>query len=169
MPQKNLKQLTENLYSTDIAVVLETLKQIREQGDVEILKPVMDLYNANPTDEIRNAILQMLSDLKKNSAVPILMELIHKQTEKAKLKELLIVCWMSNLNYQKYLADFIDIFIDSDFNEAFEAFTVIENMLPPYDKLEIKHQISKLTTYSTLVSQDKRKLLNSLLDILKSR
>lgn len=160
------KKFISNLKSTDSGLVLETIGKIRVSGNNSILVELIDLLHNTNHIEIKKSILDLLSDLKNKESVPIIIAAIQNEKYAKECKDLVTCCWQNGLSYNEYLPVFIDIVIHKDFLNAFEAFTVIENM---YGKIEdeiIEPEIVKIN--EALINSDEQKvhLLNGLLKII---
>ena len=107
-------------------LVISTLEKLMDSGDVSCLPDIFELLKSNPATEVKKQITSLLSQLKPQEAVPVLVEAIknHKEIR----KDLISACWSNGLDYREYVSDFIDWTIESDFETKFEAYSVVTNM-----------------------------------------
>jgi len=160
------KEILSNLKSTDPEFILETIDKIRESGNHFILAGVIDLLHETELPEIKKSVLNLLSELKNKESVPIFIEAIKNEKYAAVRKELVACCWQNGLTYNEYLPVFIDLVIQEEFQVAFEAFTVIENMVGRIEDEIIEKEIVKVKDALTNATEQKAYLLNGLLAIV---
>ncbi|HKI89750.1 MAG TPA: hypothetical protein VKA38_12040 [Draconibacterium sp.] len=70
----------------------------------------------------------MLGAIKSKDTVPLFAEALENEKFKAIQKTILTACWQNGLDFAAYLPLFVEIVISEQWETAFEAFTVIENM-----------------------------------------
>ena len=76
---------------------------------------------------IRDKIIEILENLREQNCVPPIIKAIENPDYKDILSILVSSCWKNSLDFNEYIEVFTDIFIQSDFQLAFDAFTVIDN------------------------------------------
>jgi hypothetical protein len=129
MTDKNiLKELIGQLKSNNEKQVLDALEQFKEDGQASLLQIIVDLYAHSDHKTVREKAFGLLCDLKIQQVDETIVELIKQQEDIEIKKNLIASCWQSRINYIAYLEYFIDLVIDAEFEVAFEAFTVIENI-----------------------------------------
>ncbi|RUT80071.1 hypothetical protein [Ancylomarina longa] len=154
------------LQSTDINVFSGCISQLKKGGKTEDIQVLLDLLLDQKNKEINNLILKFLADVKDKSAVEIITAAISNAKYAAIKKNLLITCWESSLDFGEYLSIFVDCLIHSDFETAFEAFTVIENLTESIsDKVKQKQQ-EKLKNAIAESNEDKKGILHEAIHIL---
>jgi len=168
MDIKEKQIITEQLFSTKEDVVLSAIETIRENGDVTFLESILQLFNSTKELDVKNAIQELLNDLKDIKAVPIIMEAIKNTNYKSITKDLLISCWMSGLDYTDFFNIFVDIFITSEFLTAFEAFTIMDNSELPDNIENIEQLIDKLENAGMLISLEKQQLKTDLIQLFNN-
>lgn len=163
----NQKEIIKNLQSGYKDLILEAFNLIQQDGNAEILKHMLILYKETTDKEIREEIIKILDNLKNQDCVSILAESINGNNNKEDLFYLVSACWKNGLNYHEYLEYFVKIFLESEFNLAFEAFTVIDNMDEVNE--EIAHKcIIKLQKEISNLQEDKQALGKELIQILNN-
>jgi len=122
------KEIIKNLQSKSNNVIIETLQHIEKEGNKDVLIYVIDLlYNTRETI-IRDKVISILENLRVQECTPIVVESIENPEYKDILSILVSACWKNSLDYSNYVETFTDIFIKADFQLAFDAFTVIDNL-----------------------------------------
>ncbi len=168
MKDKDLKLLISKLQSKKEEEVLFTIKQLRLNGNYVILPHIFELLLNNKSNNIRKEATKLLNDLKDENSKIEIIKALKNEHYRSLHKEILASCWQSSLDYSAYLEVFIEIFKNSDFEMAFEAFTVIDNFedsatLPNLDKVvaDLKMNITNFK------NTDKEQLYVELVHILE--
>lgn len=160
------KRIISDLKSPDLEMVLNTIEKIKESGNLVVLDELIQLLHNTTFPEVKTMILGVLAELKNTKSVPILMAAIENQHYLNERKDLITCCWQNGLPYNAYLSTFIDLIIHEEFLIAFEAFTVIENMVGKIEEEIINNEKSKITAALTGVEEKKSYLLTELLTVL---
>ena len=163
----NQKEIISNLQSGNIDLILQTLDTVHQEGNSEILKHILVLFNRTTEELIRNEIIKILDNLKNQDCAPVLMESIINKSSKKDLFNLVSACWKNGLNYMDYLEIFVNIFIESEFNLAFEAFTVIENM-DEVNEIIAQKCLNTLQKELSNLQKDKQALGKELIQIINN-
>jgi len=156
------KEIIKNLQSTDKATILNTLKYISTEGNKDILSHVIKLLNSNSDSGIREEVINILENLKNQDCAEIIIQNIHNKDLNKELPILVSSCWKNSLNFEDYIEIFTDIFIESEFITAFDAFTVIDN----FENVNIASADScliKLTNNIENATNDKKALFSELI------
>jgi hypothetical protein len=126
MESKEIKAI-ENLLTNSIGeATLAILEKIRESGAPELIPAMITAYKKN-SKEVQLVIFEILCDLHQPVVAEIMVNQIESEVD-LNVKQMMVTsCWYSNVDYSGFLKTFIDIVIQSPFELAFEAFTVIEN------------------------------------------
>jgi hypothetical protein len=158
--------LLNGLQSADSLKVIETLEELRISGKVSDIPILIELLHLTQNPEIKSKIISLFANLKESDAIPLIVEAIRNQKYAPELKDLVACCWENGLNYSNYISLFVDLLIDSDFNVAFEAYTVIMNNEHRISQTIIDHQVERLKAALITTSEIKRPLLLDVLDFL---
>jgi HEAT repeat protein len=121
-------ELKKDLNSKNTAIISKALHYISENGNHEIIPDLILLLENNNSDSIKEQLIRIFEDLHDQRAVPYLINAISDKKYKNIRGLLVSACWKNSLNFEDYIELFTDIFIESDFTEAFDALTVIDNM-----------------------------------------
>jgi hypothetical protein len=164
-----IKLIAEKLNSENSDEVLFTINQIRNSGDPEILFFLIDLLKRTKNIQVSSAIVGLLMDLKNQAAVEEIISALKNEDLHDIRKTLLTSCWQSGLNYSKYLDFFVELFIVNDFEIAFEALTIIENIEESYPDDMINPIIKKLKSGHIRETGPKKELFIEMVHILENK
>ena len=126
--EKINKKIQENLFSTQPGVVISAINSIKEKGNKLYIPLLFDLLNSNPEKEIADEINRLLSTIKDQETVDSFIEAITDKKYNSIRKIILTICWQNGLDFSNYLPVFVEIIINDTWENAFEAFTIIENL-----------------------------------------
>ncbi len=144
--QKVDSEIKNKLFSANTSVVLSALNSLKEIGNKQYLPILFELLLAGPETEIQKEIIKLLGTVKDKATVPVFAEALCEKKFAKIRKEILTTCWQNGLDFSAHTEVFVDLVIDGEWEVAFEAFTVIENMehFPPEEELrEIKLKIAR--------------------------
>ena len=163
----NNKEIIKNLDSNNQLTVLNTLKYISKEGNKDVLMHVINLLKSSNDPLIKEDIINILDNLRNPDCVPFIIDAIQDKTFKSHLPVLISSCWKNSLNFEDYIESFVDVFIDGDFQLAFDALTVIDNFE------QIDHQqadvcIIKLNNAIEESKEDKIPLIQELIGIIEN-
>lgn len=162
------KNILKELVSNDDLHVTNALNSIRRSGNSAYLPYVFELFAKSPNDNVLKLISQLINDLKNEEAIEYIMDAIKNPLYKKYLYYLVSSCWISGLDYSKYHPIFIDVVLKEEYQVAFEALTVIENMLHNLSKDETEMCLDKLNSSIESIPTDKRSLVNELVKIIEN-
>jgi hypothetical protein len=160
------RQILQGLESSDSLKVIETLEELRASGKVTDIPVLIEILHLTQNPEIKSKIIDLFANLKESDAIPLIIEAIRNQKYAPELKELVASCWENGLDYSSYLTLFVDLLIESDFNVAFEAYTVIMNNEHQIELTIIDHQIERLQKALVTTPEMKQQLLLDVIDFL---
>ena len=120
---------------------------------------------SNPSEEIKNAVSNLLFDLKEEKALPALIVAIIEPSNRSYQQVLVSACWESGLNCTPYVKFFAELAVLSDYFVALECLTVIENMVGPFDETQLTEAIS-MAKEGADNDEEKFDLLNSIWEVL---
>ncbi len=167
--RNQVKKWQEVLYSSDYNAIKQLLRYLRDKGNEKILPDIIKIYKGYKNTELGDFVFDFLTDLKSSETVPIFIKFID-DNEFADIKpDLLSLCWQTRLDFSDYLDFFTEIFIKSDLNSAFEAFTVIEYFEYDNKKNNIEENIEKLQKSIDKIDSQKKELLVDLVNILRNK
>lgn len=165
--KKYIAETKAALTSADNRIILAKIKELKTTGQVNILSFILELLKSNYPVEIHNEVYSLVSDLKYQEGVPIVMEYIGQLKGSDSLAQLISACWQSQLDYSNYLEIFADCFISGSYQDAIESFTVIEEMLMRSNDTKIKNCRTYLLSRKSEVNNEKIPLFRELIKILQ--
>ncbi|MRT93220.1 hypothetical protein [Ancylomarina sp. 16SWW S1-10-2] len=156
-----------NLSLKDETLVLKSIENLRAKGNIKDLDAILD-YLINPSHpEVEKALYNFLFDIKVSKAVEPIVAAIQNEKYQAIQKNLIEVCWQSNLKFTKHLGLFVDLLIESDFEVAFEALTVIENMDEFFEPESKELEMAKLKNAISNANEDRKGWLHEAFHIIE--
>ena len=161
------KKIIADLKSSDQELVIETIELVRESGNHHTLAGIIELLHDTEHIEIKKSILNLLSELKDKESIPVLIAAIQDEKYINERKDLVSSCWQNGLTFNEYLPFFIDLIIQEEFLIAFEAFTVIENMVGKIEEKVIDAEIIKINEALKATTEQKAYFLKELLTIIQ--
>lgn len=126
-PKINTK-LKNQLFSANNTEVLAAIQELKEKGNKDYLPLLFELLKAQSDNEIQKEIIQLLATVKDKETISVFIEGITNEKFSSIKKTLLNCCWQSGLDFSMHLSTLVDIVISEDWEVAFEAFTIIENL-----------------------------------------
>ncbi len=166
--QKN-RELKKRLEQKDTSVLLQTLKEVKMEGNHSLIPYLVLILNENDSPDIQNRILDILNNLNAQAAAPYLIEAIQNTGDNRVLNYLISACWKNGLDYSEFIDVFVDLFIQHDFDIALEAFTVIENTTKHVENSEIDRTIQHIKNHLKNLGREKQALIKELLYMLERR
>ena len=164
---EKLKQQIESLRSSNRRAILDTLKELRFEGDVSVLPELFNLMLDQEDMEILDEICALLNDLKEKEAAEILAEAIRNPEYKEIQIPLLAACWQNGLSYGKHLNTFIEVVVSGDYTAAIEAFTVIEEAAGELEQEERARLAHSLKSIRRKVEDQKQPLFAELVRVIE--
>jgi hypothetical protein len=163
------QQLIGELFSGSEATSIKAIKQLKEDGNEDVLIPLFDLLVTTGSEVIKEEILILLNNVKNKKAVDIYVKAISNPKYSIYKPELIAACWENGLDYSNYLSFFVEQVISEDYLVGIEAITVIETFNPPYNNEEISLNIDKLEKAYLTADSIKQPMLQSLAKLLNER
>lgn len=163
----NNKEIIKNLQSQDQKIVLNTLKHIAKEGNKDVLNSTIQLLLVSKDSSIREEIIKILDNLKNQDCAAIIVDAIKNDKYKSEFPILVSSCWKNGLNFEEYLETFVDLFIYSEFQLAFDAFTVIDTFEQANQEM-IDKSLIKLNNATEEIKDDKKALHEELIQLIKN-
>jgi len=161
------EQVKKNLFSANTDVVISAIETIKNKGNKLYIPILFDLLNSSPEPEIEREIMDLLETVKDKEAVNSFVRAIEDDKYKQIRKSLLIACWQNGLDFSTFLPVFVDMIINEDWEIAFEAFTIIDNLeFLPSEEI-INKSVALVKDALPSVDEQKRYFLNEIIIKLK--
>ncbi len=161
-----LSRLKSAIKTSNQELIDHALEEIKTKGDESYIIPLITFLHQTSSKEVKEIIYHLFNDLKHENSVDQLIHELENEKDLDILERLVASCWQNGLNYSKHLPFFVQLIINQEFQIAFEAFTVIENM---YGKIEGDTEsmlLSKIEKSLTTSEERKQYLLKGLLEII---
>lgn len=165
---KKLRLQIASLRSSNKSAILETLKELRSEGDVSILPELFNLMLIQEDEEILDEIASLLNDLKDKEAAEVLAEAIANPEYELIQTSLVAACWQNGLSYGKHITTFVDVVVSGDYGTAIEAFTVIEEAVGDLEQEERTALVRSLKSKLKQVDEQKKALFVELVKAIQS-
>ncbi len=165
--QKINPKLKEKLFSSQPDIVIAAIHRIKEKGNKLYIPLMFELLNSNPKEEVFSKIKKLLETVKDKETVPSFIEAIENKKYKAVRNTILATCWQNGLDFSNYLPLFADIVINEEWEDSFEAFTVIDNLQYLPEQKIVEEVIVKVESAKENASEQKAYFLNEILNKLK--
>ena len=165
---RKLRQQIASLRSNNRSAILDTIKELRSDGDVSILPELFNLLLVQEDEEILAEISTLLNDLKEKEAAGILAKAIANPEYREIQTILVAACWQNGLSYGKHLPVFTDVVISGSYPAAIEAFTVIEEAVGELEEKDRNKLAASLKAKLQQVDQQKRALFAELVKVIEN-
>jgi len=140
----------------DSKLVIENIEKLRAKGSINDLPAILDYLTAPSNPEVEKVLYNFIFDIKDPKAVDPIIAAIQNDKYLPIQKKLIEMCWQSSLKFSKHIALFVDLLINGDFEIAFEALTVIENMEETLDPKSKEQEMAKLKNAISTVREDRK-------------
>ena len=131
-PDKNhnaLKGRIRALRSGNRPVIISTLRELRNSGNVSVLPELFELLAGQEDEQIAGEICNLLNDLKDQKAAGLLADAIQNPDYRSVSISLVAACWQNGLSYGDHIETFVEVVLTGPYQAAIEAFTVIEGAI----------------------------------------
>jgi hypothetical protein len=163
-----LKQQIEILRSSNRRAILETIRDLRSEGDLSVLPELFNLMLDQEDLEMFYEVCAFLNDLKEKEAAEILADAIENPEYREIQTPLVAACWQNGLSYGKQINTFVDVVVMGDYAAAIEAFTVIEEAMGELGQQERSRLARSLRSSLPDVENQKKPLIMELVDVIES-
>lgn len=166
-----IKSILEDLNSGSVTKIKKALKALQVNGDASVVYPIVNLLKSNVSDEINLEIVQLLSDLKDTSVKSDIISILNNDDYISIRQQLLTSIWNCKIDYSEFIADFVGIACESNFMEAFECLTVLENLEGPFEErhiLECQLHLKEYIESNKAVDEQKSHVMSEIAQLIKS-
>lgn len=166
--KKKLSQQIVSLRSSNRSAILETLKELRSEGDVSVLPELFNLMLIQEDEEVLDELAKFLNDLKDKDAAEVMARAVANPEYEKIQTSLVAACWQNGLPYGEYISTFVDVVVSGDYSAAIEAFTVIEEAVGDLEQEERAALALSLKSRLQQVEEKKLSLFVELVKIIES-
>lgn len=129
-----IKQLIADLNSGNAAKISGALKSLKVNGDVSIVRPLIELLKTDLSHATETEILEFLGDIKVTKASTEIISILKDEDFIGQRQQVLSTIWNSKLDYSEFIAEFVEIACEGNFMEALECLTILENLEGPFEE-----------------------------------
>lgn len=155
------------LEGSDPESIIPVVHEIRNSGSVNILPVLFNMIHKKTDPQVRNEIINLLSEFKSQDAVPMITASLEKHDFGDYLSAFVAACWQSGLDFSNHLQVFTRLFIQADYMTSLESFTVIEESIPFASDQEKMACIRYLKDAEFLVTDEKMPLFRELRKVVE--
>ncbi|MBR5432921.1 MAG: hypothetical protein IK117_00625 [Bacteroidales bacterium] len=162
-----LKELQNIFLSDNEENIHDAISYIHENCSMKMVPLLFDLLRSNKDKNIQKDIYNCLMDAKDAQAIPLFIDALKDEQLINEKKHLLSTIWQTNLDFSKHIDIFIDILLRDTYENALEAFTIIEvcsEKLSDEDKNRCRNTISNAIQNE---KSEKHALLQAAIDVLQ--
>lgn len=163
-----LKQQIAALRSGKRSAILETIKELRSDGDISVLPEFFNLLLIQEDEEIQGEITALLNDLNVKESAELMAKAIANPEYKKIQTSLVAACWQNGLSYGKYIPIFVDVLISGSYSAAIEAFTVIEEAVGELEQNERDKLVHSLKSSVQEMDDQKKALFVELVRVIEN-
>ncbi|HYQ57730.1 MAG TPA: hypothetical protein VEP89_10325 [Draconibacterium sp.] len=129
MKKTKINEAIKNqLFSAEKDQVLAAIKELKSSGNKEYLPILFELMLAGAEVEIELEIQKLLGTVKDKETIPVFISALNEERFKSIRKKIATACWQNGLDFSADIEVFTNLIITENWETAFEAFTVIDNM-----------------------------------------
>jgi hypothetical protein len=164
-----IKQLREELHSSNPTVVLDAIKKIRSEGHRDLIPDLVRLW-LKEEGIIHTELTELLYTLKDNTVTEALIELLDQKEFADSKERILTIFWNAALDTRDHLSILVGTAIHGNYMQALEVLTIIENLDPPFPEEEIMDALIQLKGYFAdpkSEKEEKFKLIQTITTIIK--
>ena len=162
-----LKRQISALRSSNRSVILETIKDLRSEGDVSVLPELFNLLLIQEDEEILGETSALLNDLKEQEAAEILALAIANPEFEQIQATLLAACWQNGLSYARHIPVFVEVLVKGTYPAAIEAFTVIEEAVGELEPKEREKVLADLKSKASGLDEQKKALYVEMVRVIE--
>lgn len=166
--KNRFNNILTDLASDNTKKVLTALKQLRKHGKPEAIKPIIDVLTNTKDEAVKQEITTFLYDLKDESTIQALIDLVENEKYAASKSLLISIFWQSALDGSNHLSFFIQQAVKGDYMTCIECLTVIENFDATFQEEEIMDATYDLSEAIENEDSEKKNLLISLHSVVSS-
>lgn len=156
-------KIKQNLFSSKNEIVISAINEIKNRGNSLYLPILFELLKTNTDKEVEEEIVNLLGTVKEKESVNSFMRAIEDEKFKTIRKQLLTACWQNGLDFSTFLPVFVDQIINEDWEIAFEAFTIVDNLETLPSEAIVNVAIEKIRNAMNNVNEQKQYFLHEIL------
>ena len=151
-----VKDLILDLASKDNKTLMSALKRVRSKGSEKVVPSLFNIIEKNEDELIKNEAQKIILELKSTASIPFLLEQLSNEKEEMRLLAL-NAFWQTGFNSHENMDKFVTAAIKGSFMEAFEAYTIIDNLEGPFEEENIMEAQLVLKSYFSNANPEEEK------------
>ena len=148
--EKNNKQVEDlllDLASNDSKRLTSALKRVRSKGNEKVIPALFKLIEEDEDESIVEESKKIILELKSTAAIPYLLQELETNKSSAIRELVLNSFWQTGFNAHEHMDKFVRAATKGSFIEAFEAYTIIDNLEGPFTEEPIMEAQLVLKSY----------------------
>ena len=129
------------LFSAMESEVLAALEEAKESGDIQWVRPLMEVFRDHPADAVRTEVASMLSALKVSAASDVFADALEDPEFETVYADILGFMWSSGFVPEESLRRVANCAVEGDFRTVVEALTWIEELENVHDENQLMDSI----------------------------
>lgn len=165
-----IKQLIADLNSGNATKISSALKSLQVNGDITVIRPLVELLKTDLSHQLETEILDFLGDIKVTMASSEFIAVLRDENFVGQRQQVLSTIWNSKIDYSEYIAEFVEIACEGNFMEALECLTIIENLDGPFEEnhiLECQLHLRDYIEDSTPKDPQKTQIMSEIAVLIK--
>lgn len=160
---KIIDQINSSNDENTISLILE----LRDNGGLYLVNTFLNILLSNRSEALKRTVIETLANINDLKAAKLYVDFIRSNFETNRITDVLTICWQSRLDFTDDIEIFFDLLCKSDYQTAFEAFTVIENNLDSLTTEQLANYISIVKSKVSKADRDKQLLLLEMVSTLE--
>jgi|GEM_PF-3831233 len=160
MEKKLFEKLKKQLFSSEKKQIIDALEFIKKEGDDSIIELLAEALVYYDDEKIKFEIRRLFLEIKNKNVVKNILKIIEDNRFLSERKFFISLCWQLPLQFDDFYDKFLKIFYNENFDNAFEAFTVIETIINKeevnYPKEIIEKRIDDLKFHLSELDEQKK-------------
>ena len=154
---KIVDDLLKDLGTNDTKTLTSALKRVRSKGNEKVIPALFKLIEKNEDESIVEEAKKIILELKSTAAIPYLLKEL-ETNKNSEIRELILNSfWQTGFNAHQHMDKFVKAATKGSFMEAFEAYTIIDNLEGPFQEESIMEAQLVLKSYFSDNKQEDEK------------
>lgn len=161
-----IKELESVFSSDNESNIHDAIAYIHENGSIKMMPLLFNLLATTSSETLKNDVYNCLMDTKDVNSIPLFIDALQDSRFINEKKRILSTLWQTNLDFSKHTDKFVNILLNDNYENAIEAFTLIEvcaENLSDEEKSTFKEKIQNALSKD---KTEKAALLQATIDIL---
>lgn len=168
--KQKIKQLLDDLNSGISTKITSALKSLQVNGDLSVIRPIVELLKTELSHQTETEILNFLGDLKVSKASVEIISILKDDNFHDQRQKVLTTIWNCKIDYSEFIAEFVEIACEGNFMEALECLTILENLEGPFEEhhvLECQLHLKEYLEDTTAKDLQKAQIMSEIALLIK--